>query len=109
MDQQFAPNTNTQPKTEGILHWHKAYQKINRSHSFHHNYKDFITRVKTDYASTLKELINDETGLNAPWFVVKIIDFAHTFPMEEPAEDINYTEGIDSLVKIFESFLETAK
>ncbi|XP_077287380.1 inositol phosphate kinase 2 [Arctopsyche grandis] len=94
---------------EGVSNWHRAFHKIHRSHSFHHNYSDFISKVKADYATTLKELIIDDKDQNKPWISVKIIDFAHTFPAEEPTVDKNYLEGLDSLIRIFESFLETAE
>lgn len=75
-----------------------------RSHSFHHNYNDYLAQLKKDYASTLKELINPNRSHT--WFEVKAIDFAHTFPSDEPERDTNYIEGIDNLVRIFENFLE---
>lgn len=37
---------------------------------------------------------------------VNLIDFAHVFPNEDKVEDINFTRGLENLIKTFESLLD---
>lgn len=43
---------------------------------------------------------------NKEYAFVKMIDFAHVFPSEDDTLDTNYLFGVESLVKIFEQFLQ---
>lgn len=67
--------------------------------------------MKCNYQQMLDNLVGayDE---NKEWVHVKMIDFAHTFNNSELADgqaaglDLNYLDGIEHLVKIFEEFLK---
>ena len=53
-----------------------------------------------------------ESALGNDWVDVKMIDFAHTFVQEDEATallDLNYLEGIEHLVEIFEDLLKTCE
>lgn len=85
--------------------WHVALSNIKRSHSFHNNYDDNLSKIKMNYHSLLGDLVN-ESRKKKSWVNVKIIDFAHAVWMEEDTTpDTNFKEGINSIVKIFEEFL----
>lgn len=43
------------------------------------------------------------------WIHVKMIDFAHTFLNEDGTADLNYIEGVNHLVEIFERLLQEAQ
>jgi Inositol polyphosphate kinase len=68
--------------------------------------------MKNNYQQMLDNLVGtyDE---KKEWVHVKIIDFAHTFTNTELSEgqqtsglDLNYLNGIDHLVEIFEDLLK---
>lgn len=63
--------------------------------------------IRKDYDIFLDNLIDGcERTEGKKWALVKMIDFAHVFPAESEAIDNNYLFGIDSLIKIFEEFLQ---
>ncbi|KRT80795.1 hypothetical protein AMK59_5138 [Oryctes borbonicus] len=76
---------------------------LKRMHSFQNNYDKDLQSMKADYVDILDQLVNTRT--NQMWATVKIIDFAHVFPAENCDQDTNFLEGVENLVKIFESFL----
>uniref|UniRef100_T1GV62 Kinase n=1 Tax=Megaselia scalaris TaxID=36166 RepID=T1GV62_MEGSC len=54
-------------------------------------------------ASILNNTLNKP---NSDWVRVKMIDFAHVFPIENKSRcDSNYIFGINKLVQMFESFV----
>ncbi|XP_053610798.1 inositol polyphosphate multikinase [Plodia interpunctella] len=86
--------------------WNDILEKLNHNHSFDHNYEDKLSKIKMNFRATLDQMCSDSPNPN-PWGTVKIIDFAHAFFNEDDdlRTDDNFCEGIDNLVKIFESFL----
>lgn len=67
--------------------------------------------IKSNYQQMLDSMVGiyDE---KKEWIQVKMIDFAHVFTNSEfpdgqaPGIDINYVNGIEHLVEIFEEFLK---
>lgn len=70
-----------------------------------------MRNIKSGYQQMLDNLVGlvDE---KKEWVQVKMIDFAHTFTCSELSDenatglDLNYLQGIDNLVKIFETILK---
>ncbi|XP_033226999.1 inositol polyphosphate multikinase isoform X2 [Belonocnema kinseyi] len=78
--------------------------RLCRTHSYTHNFDNDIIEIKEDYAAILAELCgNSEEQQN--WVRVNMIDFTHVFPAEDDELDTNYLEGIENLIKLFETFL----
>nr|KAF7429764.1 hypothetical protein H0235_006162 [Vespula pensylvanica] len=80
--------------------------KLCRTHSHAHNFDQEIANMKEDYAALLNELSSTyEDKQN--WVRVNMIDFTHVFPApnETAGLDHNYLEGIENLIKLFETFL----
>ncbi|CAG5095014.1 Similar to IPMK: Inositol polyphosphate multikinase (Homo sapiens) [Cotesia congregata] len=76
--------------------------KLCRTHSFDNNFERDMIEMKDDYADLLDQLTNK---LHRNWVRVKMIDFTHVFPTEVHEVDRNYLQGLETLIKIFESFL----
>ncbi|XP_057326139.1 inositol polyphosphate multikinase [Microplitis mediator] len=76
--------------------------KLCRTHSFDNNFERDIMEMKDDYVDLLDQLTNK---LHRDWVRVKMIDFTHVFPTEVHEVDANYLQGLENLIKIFESFL----
>jgi hypothetical protein len=63
--------------------------------------------MKENYTFQLNDLKSaDKPSGKEEWVQVKMIDFAHAFPSVNDELDTNYLEGIENLVKLFESLLE---
>ncbi|XP_066994550.2 inositol polyphosphate multikinase isoform X2 [Anabrus simplex] len=110
-----APTTPTSPfqrqsnSVFGQDSWHKMYDKIRRTHSFIHNYEKDLQSMKESYMYQLDHLISaDNPGGNDAWASIKMIDFAHIFPAPTDEPDMNYLEGLENLVKLFESLMSEA-
>ncbi|KAH0564690.1 inositol polyphosphate multikinase [Cotesia glomerata] len=76
--------------------------KLCRTHSFDNNFERDMIEMKDGYADLLDQLTNK---LHRNWVRVKMIDFTHVFPTEVHEVDRNYLQGLETLIKIFESFL----
>lgn len=85
--------------------WKKSLRKLQRTHSFSHNYEEDLKNLKQNYVYMLDDLVADRSNL---WVNVKMIDFAHVFSAEGNCVDSNYLEGIENLVKMFENLLQEA-
>ncbi|XP_058467018.1 inositol polyphosphate multikinase [Malaya genurostris] len=80
------------------------YFKIQRSHSAIHNYEEEMKTMRENYVLMRDNLVGSYN--NKVWASARMIDFAHVFPTEDSTIDNNYLRGIESLVKIFEGFLQ---
>lgn len=58
---------------------------------------------KQDYLFILDDLVTEHKS--EIWATVKMIDFAHVFPAEDSKIDVNYLNGIENVVKLFEDLL----
>lgn len=77
---------------------------LKRMHSFHNNYDEELRSIRTDYANILEDLVDD--CHSEVWAAARMIDFSHTFPADSITRpDVNYLDGIESLVKMMEDFL----
>ncbi|GJQ72284.1 Ipk2 [Trypoxylus dichotomus] len=97
------PASPTRIKQFSPLPQRKAPPTLKRMHSFQNDYDKDLQSLKTDYMDILDQLVNSKN--TQMWATVKIIDFAHVFPAENCDQDTNFLEGVENLVKIFESFL----
>ncbi|XP_049774458.1 inositol polyphosphate multikinase isoform X1 [Schistocerca cancellata] len=87
--------------------WHPSFEEICRTHSLINNYEKDLQSMKENYTFQLEDLLSAERrGTREPWVKIKMIDFAHAFPGVGSDPDVNYLEGIENLVKVFESLLE---
>ena len=87
--------------------WHAGFEKVCRTHSLVNNYEKDLQSMKENYAFQLEDLKSADKPIGPQeWVDVKMIDFAHAFPSVNDEIDTNYLEGIENLVKIFESLLE---
>ncbi|XP_046820169.1 inositol polyphosphate multikinase isoform X2 [Vespa crabro] len=80
--------------------------KLCRTHSHVNNFDQEIANMKEEYVALLNELSSTyEDKQN--WVRVNMIDFTHVFPApnETAGLDHNYLEGIENLIKLFETFL----
>lgn len=79
--------------------------KLCRTHSFDNNFDMDMKQIKEDYATLLADL-NTTSAQKERWVRVNMIDFSHVFPAPDNTEvDKNYLQGIESFVKLLESFL----
>ncbi|KAK0179748.1 hypothetical protein PV327_005470 [Microctonus hyperodae] len=101
-------NGNTVNVNNGNINHHfnetLDVRKLCRTHSYGHNYERDMIEMKDDYAILLQELTG-ESKKSQDWVRVYMIDFVHVFPAENESLDNNYLEGIENLIKIFESLL----
>lgn len=87
--------------------WHAGFEKACRTHSLINNYDKDLQSMKENYMFQLHDLKSADKPLSKEeWVQVKMIDFAHAFPSLNGDLDTNYLEGIENLVKLFESLLE---
>lgn len=106
------PGTPTSPfpKQNGTFDdgsWHAGFEKACRTHSLINNYEKDLQSMKENYTFQLNDLKSaDKPSGKEEWVQVKMIDFAHAFPSVNDELDTNYLEGIENLVKLFESLLE---
>lgn len=114
---QHSPNTLSVPGTPSPFlkqngtfddgSWHAGFEKACRTHSLINNYEKDLQSMKENYTFQLNDLKNADRPLSKEeWVQVKMIDFAHAFPSVNDDLDTNYLEGIENLVKLFESLLE---
>lgn len=113
----LSPNTLSVPgtpasfqKQNGIFDdssWHAGFEKACQTHSLINNYEKDLQSMKENYTFQLNDLKSADKPLSKEeWVQVKMIDFAHPFPSVNDELDTNYLEGIENLVKLFESLLE---
>jgi len=87
--------------------WHAGFETACRTHSLVNNYEKDLQSMKENYTFQLNDLKSaDKPVSKEDWVQVKMIDFAHAFPSVNDELDTNYLEGIENLVKLFESLLE---
>jgi hypothetical protein len=87
--------------------WHAGFEKACRTHSLVNNYEKDLQSMKESYTFHLNDLKSADKPLSKEeWVQVKMIDFAHVFPSVNDELDTNYLEGLENLVKLFESLLE---
>ncbi|XP_069682869.1 inositol polyphosphate multikinase isoform X1 [Periplaneta americana] len=102
--------TSPYPKPNGIFNddsWHAGFEKACRTHSLINNYEKDLQSMKDNYTFQLDDLKSADKPLGKEeWVQVKMIDFAHAFPSVNDEIDTNYLEGIENLVKLFESLME---
>jgi len=106
------PGTPTTPflKQNGAFDdgsWHAGFEKVCRTHSLINNYDKDLQSMKENYMFQLNDLKSADKPLSKEeWVQVKMIDFAHAFPSLNNDLDENYLEGIENLVKLFESLVD---
>lgn len=87
--------------------WHAGFEKACRTHSLINNYEKDLQSMKENYMFQLNDLKSADKPLSKEeWVQVKMIDFAHAFPSVSGDLDTNYLEGIENLVKLFESLVD---
>jgi inositol-polyphosphate multikinase len=70
-----------------------------------------MRNIKDNYQQMLDSMVGSYDE-KKEWIQVKMIDFAHTFTTSEFPDgqaagvDLNYLDGIEHLVEIFEEFLK---
>lgn len=105
-----ATPTTPFPKQNGAFDngsWHAGFEKACRTHSLINNYEKDLQSMKKNYMFQLNDLKSADKPLSREeWVQVKMIDFAHAFPSLNGDLDTNYLEGIENLVKLFESLVE---
>ncbi|XP_021922265.1 inositol polyphosphate multikinase isoform X2 [Zootermopsis nevadensis] len=113
----LSPNTLSVPGTPASFQkqngtfddssWHAGFEKACQTHSLINNYEKDLQSMKENYTFQLNDLKSADKPLSKEeWVQVKMIDFAHPFPSVNDELDTNYLEGIENLVKLFESLLE---
>ncbi|XP_063243218.1 uncharacterized protein LOC134542688 [Bacillus rossius redtenbacheri] len=87
--------------------WHADFEAACRTHSLVNNYDRDLRSMKENYRFELDDLMGGRRpGGDEAWVTVRMIDFAHAFPTTADEVDSNYLEGIENLVKMFESLFE---
>ena len=81
----------------------KPIRSLKRMHSFQNNYDKELQYMRDDYQCILDDLVSEKK--HPLWAGVKMIDFAHTYFVDSNEPDLNFLQGVENLVKIFEEFL----
>ncbi|KAK6628153.1 hypothetical protein RUM43_001965 [Polyplax serrata] len=76
-----------------------------KTHSLVSNYDRDLQSMKDNYKVVFNDFMNRTEDIYEVWVNVNMIDFAHVFHSPTEDVDLNYLNGLQTLVNIFEEFL----